>query len=342
MTNAAQSITLESNRIAQSVCGPLNEILSHLQNATKTEIDIRGNEVRVSGGEFGTQMALHIIGNLAKRAKRNEEITLDVLEGEVKLYNNPAFDRTSTTPAPVAEDDAGSETRQGFQLKKGFIEARTKTQIHYLAALSSRPMVFGVGPAGTGKTFLAVAKAVELFEKGVVKRIIITRPAVEAGEKLGFLPGDQKDKVDPYMQPVYDALRECMGVEQYSKYMGIMPDGTRQATMTDRSIEIAPVAFMRGRTLSNAAIIVDEAQNLTATQMKMVLTRMGKNSVMFITGDPEQCDLDVRVESGLTHAKRILNDLNEISFVQFNTGDVVRHPLVGRILDAYAKDKARD
>ncbi len=336
MTNTAQSITLESNRIAQSVCGPLNEILSHLQNATKTEIDIRGNEVRVSGGEYGTQMALHIIGNLAKRAKRGDEITLDVLEGEVKLYANPAFDR-SKPAAPETEEDDNS--RQGFQLKKTFIEARTRTQIAYLAALNSHPMVFGVGPAGTGKTFLAVAKAVELFEKGVVKRIIITRPAVEAGEKLGFLPGDQKEKVDPYMQPVYDALRECMGVEQYTKYMGIQPDGTRQTTATDRSIEIAPIAFMRGRTLSNAAVVVDEAQNLTATQMKMVLTRMGKNSVMFITGDPEQCDLDGRVESGLTHARRILRDLNEIAFIQFNTGDVVRHPLVGRILDAYAKDK---
>ncbi|MFN3363124.1 MAG: PhoH family protein, partial [Allorhizobium sp.] len=215
--------------------------------------------------------------------------------------------------------------------RKKTIAARTPTQDAYMRALERSEMVFGVGPAGTGKTYLAVAHAAQLLERGVVDRIVLTRPAVEAGERLGFLPGDMKEKVDPYLRPLYDALYD------------MIPGDKVERAITAGVIEIAPLAFMRGRTLANAAIILDEAQNTTSMQMKMFLTRLGENGRMIITGDPSQVDLPRGVTSGLVEALTVLKGVEGVSVVRFKDTDVVRHPLVGRIVQAYdAKYKVQD
>jgi phosphate starvation-inducible PhoH-like protein len=207
--------------------------------------------------------------------------------------------------------------------RKKTIIARTPTQDAYIRALERAELVFGVGPAGTGKTYLAVAHAAQLLERGAVEKIILSRPAVEAGERLGFLPGDMKEKVDPYLRPLYDALYDMIPADKVDR------------AIAAGVIEIAPLAFMRGRTLANAAIILDEAQNTTTMQMKMFLTRLGENARMIVTGDPSQIDLPRGVKSGLVEALQLLNGVEGISIVRFKDTDVVRHPLVGRIVRAY-------
>jgi len=207
--------------------------------------------------------------------------------------------------------------------RKKTIAARTPTQDAYMRALERSELVLGVGPAGTGKTYLAVAHAAQLLERGAVDKIILSRPAVEAGERLGFLPGDMKEKVDPYLRPLYDALYD------------MMPGDKVERAITAGVIEIAPLAFMRGRTLANAAVILDEAQNTTSMQMKMFLTRLGENSRMIVTGDPSQIDLPRGVKSGLVEALQVLKGVEGISVIRFKDTDVVRHPLVGRIVKAY-------
>jgi len=219
-------------------------------------------------------------------------------------------------------------TMAQISTRKKTIIARTPTQDAYIRALERSEMVFGVGPAGTGKTYLAVAHAAQLLERGAVEKIILSRPAVEAGERLGFLPGDMKEKVDPYLRPLYDALYD------------MMPGDKVERAITAGVIEIAPLAFMRGRTLGNAAVILDEAQNTTSMQMKMFLTRLGENSRMIITGDPSQIDLPRGVKSGLVEALQLLNGVEGITIVRFKDTDVVRHPLVARIVRAYDSNYA--
>ena len=217
-----------------------------------------------------------------------------------------------------------------FKTKRGFVKARTSNQSDYISKISSHDVSFGIGPAGTGKTYLAVAAAVDALERNEIRRIILTRPAVEAGEKLGFLPGDLSQKVDPYLRPLYDALFEMLGFEKVEKLI------ERQI------IEIAPLAYMRGRTLNDSFIILDEAQNTTVEQMKMFLTRIGFNSKAVITGDPSQIDLPRNVRSGLKHAIEVLKGIEEIGFTFFEASDVVRHPVVAAIVNAYdAYDKAQ-
>ena len=208
------------------------------------------------------------------------------------------------------------------------VEPRTEAQKAYVEALFKNELSFGIGPAGTGKTYLAVAVGVSMFITGRVDKIILSRPAVEAGERLGFLPGDMKEKVDPYMQPLYDALNDFLPAKQMAKLM------------EDKAIEIAPLAFMRGRTLANAFVVLDEAQNANSTQMKMFLTRLGEGSRMVITGDRTQIDLPRGVQSGLADAERLLSDIPKISFNYFTSKDVVRHPLVAAIIEAYDADGA--
>jgi phosphate starvation-inducible PhoH-like protein len=210
-----------------------------------------------------------------------------------------------------------------IRTRKRVIGPRSHAQQVYVADLFNREMVFGIGPAGTGKTYLAVAAAVSMFFDEKVDRIILSRPAVEAGERLGFLPGDMKEKIDPYLRPLYDALGDMIPMKQLAK---LMEEG---------KIEVAPLAFMRGRTLANAFVVLDEAQNCTEMQMKMFLTRMGEGSRMAITGDPTQIDLPRGIGSGLVQALRVLEDVSEIGFVRFTSADVVRHPLVARIVEAY-------
>ena len=228
----------------------------------------------------------------------------------------------SHTAAPQRPDDASA-----INLKRRSLVPRTKNQSVYVDALRKQDMVFGVGPAGTGKTYLAVAIGVEMYERQMIERLIFCRPAVEAGEKLGFLPGDMREKIDPYLRPIYDALYDFLGAERVEK-------------MLERGeIEIAPLAFMRGRTLSHAYVLLDEAQNTTSSQMKMFLSRMGENSKMVVTGDPSQTDLLDGQMSGLKEANNILRDIPEISFIEFTNSDVVRHKLVGKILNAYDAKK---
>ncbi|MGB4058221.1 MAG: PhoH family protein, partial [Alphaproteobacteria bacterium] len=220
-----------------------------------------------------------------------------------------------------------NDSTLAIQTRKKTISPRSPNQALYIKAVQDNAMVFGLGPAGTGKTYLAVSIAVSMFLSGEVERLIFCRPAVEAGERLGFLPGDMKEKVDPYLRPIYDALQDMMPADMLVK------------KMETGEIEVAPLAFMRGRTLSNAFVILDEAQNTTCTQMKMFLTRMGESSRMVITGDISQTDLPVGIKSGLRDAVEILQDESEIKFIHFNDGDVIRHPLVGKIVRAYDRKK---
>lgn len=331
MTKQAKPSELNfDNRTAQVLFGPANANLSRLEQLTQTDISNAGSRVRITGEEANVIKAQNILTKLANRAKRGEDISIEVLEAEVRLYNNEAFDhgRRPAEAAPAADNGNG---RPAIKLKGKFIEARTPTQITYVEALKSNEWVFGVGPAGTGKTYLAVARALQLYQNKEVEKIIITRPAVEAGERLGFLPGDQKEKVDPYMMPIYDALREFLGGQEAVDKMMLTGD-----------LEIAPIAFMRGRTLKRAAVVADETQNLTIMQMKMLLTRPGEGTHMFVTGDPQQVDLPSHVRSGLEHAmSEVVGSISEIAKVVFNPDDVVRHAIVGKVLKAYDASAGR-
>jgi phosphate starvation-inducible PhoH-like protein len=246
-------------------------------------------------------------------------------------------DVTAELRMNMAAGDAGRADQQmemfrsgavEIKTRKKLVEPRTEAQKAYVEALFKNELSFGIGPAGTGKTYLAVAVGVSMFITGRVDKIILSRPAVEAGERLGFLPGDMKEKVDPYMQPLYDALNDFLPAKQMAKLM------------EDKAIEIAPLAFMRGRTLANAFVVLDEAQNATSMQMKMFLTRLGEGSRMVITGDRTQIDLPRGVQSGLADAERLLSDIPKISFNYFTSKDVVRHPLVAAIIEAYDADGA--
>jgi phosphate starvation-inducible PhoH-like protein len=227
--------------------------------------------------------------------------------------------------------DAAMATEEGetLQTRRSNLRARTPNQAHYLDSIANQDITFGIGPAGTGKTYLAVACAVDALERSVVQRIVLTRPAVEAGERLGFLPGDLTQKIDPYLRPLYDALYDLMGFEKVQK------------AFERNALEIAPLAFMRGRTLNNAFVILDEAQNTTPEQMKMFLTRIGFGSRAVVTGDVSQIDLPKTQLSGLIDAERVLKRVNGIAICRFTSADVVRHPLVARIVDAYDKPRAR-
>ena len=239
--------------------------------------------------------------------------------GELMEQHNSELDQNENSSLP--------ESINGIQTKRKLIRPRGINQISYVDAIRENDINFGVGPAGTGKTWLAVASAVEALDQHRVDRLLLVRPAVEAGEKLGFLPGDLAQKIDPYLRPLYDALYEMMGVEQVTK------------KMERNIIEVAPLAFMRGRTLNNSFIILDESQNTTREQMKMFLTRIGFGSTAVITGDVTQTDLPSRQQSGLLHARKVLKDVKGITFTEFNSRDVVRHPLVQRIVDAYAEQE---
>lgn len=244
-------------------------------------------------------------------------------EKKKRMTYNPA----TNTPAPVVNLNPALENANAIQTKRKSLVPRTQTQATYVDALRKKEMVFGIGPAGTGKTYLAVAVGVEMYEKQMIERLVFCRPAVEAGEKLGFLPGDMREKIDPYLRPIYDALNDFLGAERVEK-------------MLERGeIEIAPLAFMRGRTLSHAYVVLDEAQNTTSTQMKMFLSRMGEGTRMIVTGDPSQNDLPYNQISGLQEASNILGAIPEIAFIQFTNSDVVRHKLVGKILNAYDAHK---
>ncbi len=311
-------LTFENNRYASELFGQFDQNLKLLEERLHVTARPRGNSVAISGDVVATNQARRALDFLYERVQRGGSVETSDVEGAIRMAQ--AADDQLTLP--TLERKAKLSMAQ-ISTRKKTIVARTPTQDAYIRAMERSELVFGVGPAGTGKTYLAVAHAAQLLERGAVDKIILSRPAVEAGERLGFLPGDMKEKVDPYLRPLYDALYD------------MIPGDRVERAITAGVIEIAPLAFMRGRTLSNAAIILDEAQNTTSMQMKMFLTRLGENGRMIITGDPSQIDLPRGVKSGLVEALSILEGVEGISTVRFKDVDVVRHPLVGRIVRAY-------
>ena len=304
-------IEFDDNTILSNLFGTSDRNIHLLEKLNNVSIDYRGNLVK-------------IVGN--KSAVEETKIALQKLFEEAKKGNEIDDEKIRDTKSLLTLDSSNESQSDLFILtKKRKIFARSSNQKKYFDLLDNKSIVFAIGPAGTGKTYLAVAKAVSFLQKGIIKKIILSRPAVEAGEKLGFLPGDLKDKVDPFLRPIYDALYAMMPFDQVVK------------KIDNGIIEIAPIAFMRGRTLEDCYIILDEAQNTSLTQMKMFLTRLGKNSKMVIAGDKTQIDLVSKNESGLIDAEKRLNNINDIGFVYFNSKDVVRHELVKQIIESYEK-----
>jgi phosphate starvation-inducible PhoH-like protein len=320
--NTAQiALTFDDNRLASALFGQYGQNLALIERRLGVVATSRGNQVTLEGPREGCEQARRVLEGLYERLKRGDELVQGDVDGAIRLAisQGSLFDFD-----PTAARDSFAE----INLRKRRVRARTPAQDAYVRALKRHALVFSTGPAGTGKTWLAVAHAVQLFERKEVDRIVLSRPAVEAGERLGFLPGDMREKVDPYLRPIYDALYDLMDARIVERAL--------QTT----EIEIAPLAFMRGRTLSHAAVILDEAQNTTAMQMKMLLTRLGENSRMVVNGDPSQVDLPPGQTSGLAEAVRLLEGIDGIAHVPFTSADVIRHELVARIVEAYDKAAA--
>ncbi len=311
-----------NNRLLIDLCGEFDRNLAQIEHQLGVHILRRGNQLAVVGASMQRGQATGVLRALYARLEAGRPIDA----GEVDAAIRMTADRADTPPTLDEQLEMFQSGRIEIRTRKKQVEPRTEAQKTYVKNLFQHELAFGIGPAGTGKTYLAVAVGVTMLIGGHVERIVLSRPAVEAGERLGFLPGDMKEKVDPYMQPLYDALNDFLPVKQVEKLIA------------DKRIEIAPLAFMRGRTLSNAFIVLDEAQNATTMQMKMFLTRLGEGSRMVITGDRTQVDLPKGTASGLADAERILSGVQGVSFNYFSARDVVRHPLVARIIEAYDRD----
>lgn len=322
-------LTLEpaDNQRLSNLCGPFDDNIKHLERRLGVEVNYRGNLFTVVGKPHTVSAAIDILKDLyvdtAPVKNQYPDIEPEQIHLAVKESGILEQEKSEVSTIPHGKEIF-------IKTKKGLIKPRTENQAQYVTNIVTHDITFGIGPAGTGKTYLAVAAAVDALERQEVRRILLTRPAVEAGEKLGFLPGDLSQKVDPYLRPLYDALFEMLGFERVEK-------------LIERSvIEVAPLAYMRGRTLNDAFIILDESQNTTVEQMKMFLTRIGFNSRAVITGDITQIDLPRGAKSGLRHATEVLSEVDEISFNFFIADDVVRHPVVARIVNAYEKWEAKD
>ncbi len=313
---ARAEVEFEEPSILGALFGQFDSNLVQIENRLGVYIAARGNRVQIEGSEDAVARTRDVLKGMHQRLVRNQELDAGAIESLIAMSNEPTLEGIisgSTETPPVM-----------IRTRKKTIVPRSAMQIDYMRALASHDIIFALGPAGTGKTYVAVAQAVSQLMAGSVQRLILSRPAVEAGERLGFLPGDMKEKVDPYLRPLYDALYECMPPEQVER---------RSAS---GEIEIAPIAFMRGRTLADAFVILDEAQNTTAAQMKMFLTRFGQNSRMVVCGDPRQVDIPGGdAQSGLADAVRRLEGVDGIAVTRFTAADVVRHPIVGRIVEAY-------
>ena len=307
------SFSPASNARLAHLCGPTDEHLRTIETALQVSISHRNEQFRVEGPKGRAQRAMEVLQALYEMAGR------PIAADKVQLM--------VASEISMDEDESGAQV---LHTRRTDLKARTPNQSVYLDNIASHDITFGIGPAGTGKTYLAVACAVDALERSSVQRIILTRPAVEAGEKLGFLPGDLTQKVDPYLRPLYDALYDLMGFDRVVK------------AFERNALEVAPLAFMRGRTLNNAFVILDEAQNTTPEQMKMFLTRIGFGSKAVVNGDVSQIDLPKGSLSGLVEAERILKRVKGIAHTRFTSADVVRHPLVARIVDAYDAARKND
>jgi phosphate starvation-inducible PhoH-like protein len=314
-------LSFADNRIAGLIFGHFDQNLAHIERKLGIQAIANGNQVILKGRPEQTEQGRFVLERLNERVLEGLPVTVGDIDGAVEEAG------VQGSLFPEASVNADRLTFDEINTRKKRIKARNAAQHSYLKALKNHELVFAEGPAGTGKTWLAVGHAVQLIEQGVVERLILSRPAVEAGERLGFLPGDMREKVDPYLRPIYDALYDFMEARHVERGL--------QTGM----IEIAPLAFMRGRTLTNAVVLLDEAQNTTSMQMKMVLTRLGEGSRMIITGDPSQIDLPPGQKSGLVEAARILTNVEGIARVSFGEADVVRHELVRRIVSAYDRDE---
>ncbi|MFM6829754.1 MAG: PhoH family protein [Novosphingobium sp.] len=314
--HARAELEFDEPTVLGALFGQFDANLVLLENRLGVYISARGNRIQIEGKSDDVARARDVLKGLHQRLLKGHEIDPGAVEALIAMSAEPTLDGIVTK-----ELDSPSVM---IRTRKKTIVPRSTTQIEYMHALASNDVIFALGPAGTGKTYLAVAQAVAQLITGSVQRLILSRPAVEAGERLGFLPGDMKEKVDPYLRPLYDALYDCMPPEQVER------------RLASGEIEIAPIAFMRGRTLADAFVILDEAQNTTPAQMKMFLTRFGQNSRMVVCGDPKQTDLPGGVTaSGLNDAVQRLEGVEGIATVRFNIADVVRHPIVGRIVEAY-------
>ncbi|WP_246237265.1 PhoH family protein [Halovulum dunhuangense] len=317
-TLTERPLSFPDNRLLIALCGEFDRNLAQLEQALGIIITRRGNQLVLHGEGDATDAAERVLRGLYQRLEQGRTVEPGDVTAAIRMGGRSG---EGTTPADQLEMFQGDQVE--IRTRKKIVEPRTAAQKDYVRNLFTHELVFGIGPAGTGKTYLAVAAAVSMFLDGHVDRIILSRPAVEAGERLGFLPGDMKEKVDPYMQPLYDALNDFLPSKQVQKLI------------EEKQIEIAPLAFMRGRTLANAFVVLDEAQNATTMQMKMFLTRLGEGSRMAITGDRTQIDLPRGVPSGLLEAERVLDGVKGIAISRFKAVDVVRHPLVARIIEAY-------
>ncbi|WP_120634337.1 PhoH family protein [Ruegeria sp. EL01] len=326
MPQSEAFVEFPDNRLLIDLCGEYDRNLADIEQKLSVQIIRRGNQLAVMGDEEAQKHAIEVLQALYTRLEGGRDVEAADVDRELRMGGS--------------EQEIGSRDGDQLEMFKGgtveiktrkkLVEPRTDAQKIYVQSLFNNELAFGIGPAGTGKTYLAVAAGVSMFIGGHVDRIILSRPAVEAGEKLGYLPGDMKDKVDPYMQPLYDALNDFLPGKQLAKLI------------EEKRIEIAPLAFMRGRTLANAFVVLDEAQNATTMQMKMFLTRLGEGSRMVITGDRSQVDLPRGVQSGLKDAERLLKTIPNVSFNYFTSKDVVRHPLVAAIIEAYEADAGRE
>ena len=317
--DAPRTVTLQfdDNALLPLLLGEHDRHLARIEQRLGVRVTARGNRLTIAGSPDAAGLAESVLRGLWKRLERGEATGAAEVEAALRMADGPVEDPR----LPLADLPA-------IRTRKGAIAPRSRAQMAYMDCLGRHEMVFGVGPAGTGKTYLAVAQGVALLQAGRVDRIVLSRPAVEAGERLGFLPGDIKEKVDPYLRPLYDALHDMLPAEQVTR------------RLTSGEIEIAPLAFMRGRTLAHCYAILDEAQNTTPAQMKMFLTRMGEGTRMVVTGDPTQVDLPSGQVSGLVEALSVLDGVEGIGVTRFAETDVVRHPLVGRIVQAYGRAEA--
>lgn len=313
---ARAELEFEEATMLGALFGQFDANLVLIENRLGVFISARGNRVQIEGPEDGVARARDVLKTMHQRLMQGHELDPGAVESIIVMSAEP------TLEGIVSGDDGAPPIM--IRTRKKTIVPRSATQIEYMKALASTDVIFALGPAGTGKTYVAVAQAVSQLMTGSVQRLILSRPAVEAGERLGFLPGDMKEKVDPYLRPLYDALYDCMPPEQVER------------RIASGEIEIAPIAFMRGRTLADAFVILDEAQNTTREQMKMFLTRFGMNSRMVICGDPRQVDIPGGPKmSGLNDAVERLEGVDGIAITRFTAADVVRHPIVGRIVEAY-------